>query len=202
VFAVEDSDEGGGVRSISSLPPLSCAFVLPSETCPIIAHIVPNMPALAVNVCQATGLLLLSPCSQLPSPRPSTHSCGNNVAEHLKTTLKTTSQDGDISLSAANLPTYELYPYLHDEEPDPSVAQLIPCKNKMPLACFIRYDRRRQEPGPSVRRDSLPLFVDLCLKANLQPIAYMGIRLIMTTQQGAHQAWTGQINLPNALQYT
>jgi hypothetical protein len=45
VFAVEDSDEGGGVRTISSLPPLSCAFVLPSETSPIIAHIVPNQHA-------------------------------------------------------------------------------------------------------------------------------------------------------------
>lgn len=58
---------------------------------------------LPVNVCQVTGLPLLSPCSQLPT---STHSCGNNVAEQLKTTLKTTSlntPDRDISLSAANL---------------------------------------------------------------------------------------------------
>lgn len=44
-FTVEDLDEGG-VRTIFSLPPLSllpCAFVLPSETSSIIAHILPNM---------------------------------------------------------------------------------------------------------------------------------------------------------------
>jgi hypothetical protein len=40
----------------------------------------------------------------------------------------------------------------------------MPCQ--MPLACFILSDRRRKDAGPSVRRDSLPFFVDLCLKAH------------------------------------
>jgi hypothetical protein len=49
-------------------------------------------------------------------------------------------------------------------------------------------------------------FVDLCLKAHCAPSTrtrhnHREQDFIMTTEQGVHQAWTGQSNLPKALQY-
>jgi hypothetical protein len=77
----------------------------------------------------------------------------------------------------------------------------MPCQ--MPLACFILSDRRRKDAGPSVRRDSHPLFVDLCLKAHPTRTRHNQREqdFIMTTEQGVHQVWTGQANRPKALQY-
>jgi hypothetical protein len=82
------------MTSLSLPPPLVKPFCLSTPIRDMLHH----RPHLPVDVCQATGLLLLSPCSQLPA---STHSCGN-VAEHLKM-LRTTLKNKDTPLPAANL---------------------------------------------------------------------------------------------------
>jgi len=76
----------------------------------------------------------------------------------------------------------------------------MPCE--MPLACFILSDRRpegswpvRAERQPSALRGLVPE------STPYYTCHIHGTTLIMTTEREMHQAWIGQTNLPNTLQY-